>query len=223
MPVTSVFSFYNIVSRAYLLKILWARLNSLPNHRILALTKFKAYVDDKFNVAKILICIFDRAENTVEKGENAGYQHFLLFPQWFWKVLWFKVVKSWDCVGKTTLCIFDRAENTVEKGENAGYQHFLLFPQWFWKVLWFKVVKSWDCVGKTTLSQTTNFRLFQIERVCRWQFQILWKQQKVFETGQKHCGKRRNCSLQAISPFPTVFSKDLCCRHVKTRACLEKG
>ena len=25
--------------------------------------------------------------------------------------------------------------------------------------------------------------------------------------GRKHCGKRRNCSLQAISPFPTVFSK----------------
>ena len=22
----------------------------------------------------------------------------------------------------------------------------------------------------------------------------------------KHCGKRRNCSLRAISPFPTVFS-----------------
>ena len=27
----------------------------------------------------------------------------------------------------------------------------------------------------------------------------------------------------AISPFPAVFSKDLYCRHVKTRACLGKG
>ena len=26
---------------------------------------------------------------------------------------------------------------------------------------------------------------------------------------RKHCGKRRNCSLQAISPFPTVFSEGL--------------
>ena len=41
--------------------------------------------------------------------------------------------------------------------------------------------------------------------------------------GRKHCGKRRNCSLRAISPFPTVFSKDLYCRLVKTRACLGKG
>ena len=29
--------------------------------------------------------------------------------------------------------------------------------------------------------------------------------------------------LQASSPFPTVFSKDLYCRHVKTKACLGKG
>ena len=29
--------------------------------------------------------------------------------------------------------------------------------------------------------------------------------------------------LVTISPFPTVFSKDLECRHLKTRACLGKG
>ena len=45
----------------------------------------------------------------------------------------------------------------------------------------------------------------------------------VIRTGKKHSGKRRNRSLQAISPFPTVFSKDLYCRHVKNRACLGKG
>ena len=43
---------------------------------------------------------------------------------------------------------------------------------------------------------------------------------KVLQTGRKYCGKRRNCSLRAISPFPTVFSKDL---YVKTWACLGKG
>ena len=37
--------------------------------------------------------------------------------------------------------------------------------------------------------------------------------------GRKYCGKMRNCSLRAISPFPT----DLCSRHIKTRACLGKG
>ena len=33
-------------------------------------------------------------------------------------------------------------------------------------------------------------------------------------------GKRRHRSLRAISPFPSVFSEDLYCRDVKTRACL---
>ena len=55
------------------------------------------------------------------------------------------------------------------------------------------------------------------------QFQMGWKWQKVLQTGRKHCGKRRNCLLRAISPFPTVFAKGLYCRHVKTRACLGKG
>ena len=71
--------------------------------------------------------------------------------------------------------------------------------------------------------QTTNFRLVQIERVCRRQFQISQKWQKVIQMDRKHCGKRRNCLLRAISPFPAVFSKDLYCRHVKSRACLGKG
>ena len=42
------------------------------------------------------------------------------------------------------------------------------------------------------------------------------------KTGRKHCGKRRNCSSRAISLFSTVFSKDMYCRQVKTRACLGK-
>ena len=30
-----------------------------------------------------MINVFDSVENYVRKGENAGYQHFLLFPQSF--------------------------------------------------------------------------------------------------------------------------------------------
>ena len=45
----------------------------------------KPFAVDKLNIAKMLISVFDRAGNTVGKGENAGYQHFLLFPQCFLK------------------------------------------------------------------------------------------------------------------------------------------
>ena len=61
----------------------------------------------------------------------------------------------------------------------------------------------------SALSQTTNFRLFQTERICRQQFWTEWKRQKVLQMDRKHCGKRRNCSLRAISPFPAVFFKTL--------------
>ena len=50
-------------------------INFLPN--FFNLTKFKAYADDKLNVANMRISLFDTVQNTVEKGENAGYQHFL--------------------------------------------------------------------------------------------------------------------------------------------------
>ena len=41
---------------------------------------------------------FDRVENIAGKGENAGYQHFLLFPQCFQKASFsgfLKVGISW--------------------------------------------------------------------------------------------------------------------------------
>ena len=64
----------------------------------------------------------------------------------------------------------------------------------------------WSCC-LLTLYQTTNFRLFQTERVCRRQFQIWRKWQKATHTGRKHCWKSRNCSLRAIFPFPSVFNR----------------
>ena len=57
--------------------------NPLPNDNILDMTKLKAFADDKLKVVKMEIFIFDRVENTVGKGENAVYKHFLLFPQCF--------------------------------------------------------------------------------------------------------------------------------------------
>ena len=57
--------------------------NPLPNGKILDVNKLKAFADDKLNVATMIIILLDREENTVGKGENAGYQHFLLFPQCF--------------------------------------------------------------------------------------------------------------------------------------------
>ena len=47
-------------------------INSLQNNKILDQSKWKAFADDKLNIAKIVISIFDLVENIVGKGENAG-------------------------------------------------------------------------------------------------------------------------------------------------------
>ena len=46
-------------------------------------TNFKAFAEDNSNLAKMMIFLLDNVKNIVGKGENAGYQHFLLFPQCF--------------------------------------------------------------------------------------------------------------------------------------------
>ena len=62
-----------------------------------------------------------------------------------------------------------QVENTVGKGDIACYEQFLLFPQCFQKAC-FPGVSM--CGNGLAHYQTTNFRLFQTERVCRRQFQI---------------------------------------------------
>ena len=47
--------------------------NSLPNDKILDMTKLKAFADDNLNIAIMTISLLDRVENTVGKGEYAGY------------------------------------------------------------------------------------------------------------------------------------------------------
>ena len=60
-------------------------LNPSPNDKILNVTKLKAFTDNKINVAKMMISVFDRLENIMGKEESAGYQHFLLYPPCFQK------------------------------------------------------------------------------------------------------------------------------------------
>ena len=62
------------------------------NDNILDLFKLRPFADDKLNVAKMTISLFDRTDNTAEK-KNAGCQYFLLFPTEFSKVFFFSVIK----------------------------------------------------------------------------------------------------------------------------------
>ena len=77
----------------------------------------KAFADDKLNIARMMISLFDSEENTVGKGENAGCQHFLLFPQFFLKPSSLRSLKVgivWQRV-KTYLEIFKIERNILKK------------------------------------------------------------------------------------------------------------
>ena len=78
----------------------------------------------------MMVSVFDREENIVGKGENAGYQHFLLFPQCFpmptlvgrknqglfGKGFQLFTTQSWLLINLYKKPL----ENIVGKGENAG-------------------------------------------------------------------------------------------------------
>ena len=155
---------------------------------MLGLSKVKGFADHNMNVSqesKFVSKGRNYPEN-VGKGENAGYQHSLLFSQCFQKASFPN--KPWFlCVCSTNLL----------------------------KTLWKKekllVTSNFSCSAMfsslLTHYQMTNFTLFQTERVCRRQFQIWRNGQKVIQTGRN--------SLWSISPFPAVFSKVLFPRGVK--------
>ena len=68
-------------------------MNSLPNDKILDLSEFKAFADDKIILTQKFILVLGSVENIVGKAENASYQHFLLFPQCFQKLPFPEVLK----------------------------------------------------------------------------------------------------------------------------------
>ena len=71
----------------------------------------------------------------------------------------------------------------VVKGENAGYQHFLLFPQ---------------CFQNPEISELCG------KALTLYSIDIHFNTSTTVSFG-KHCGKRRNCPLRAISFFSYVF------------------
>ena len=103
-------------------------------------------------------------ENIMGKGENAGDQHFLLFPTIFstlhktnFKISVTFILSSHAfnldrceilsfgkeiSVTDMMISVFDREENIVGKGENAAYQHFLFCQICFQKLSFLRVVKT---------------------------------------------------------------------------------
>ena len=75
--------------------VMWKIFKSFPNDKTKDWPSFKAFADDNLNVTKMAKLVSDRVENNAGKGENAGHQHFRLFPQCFQKFTFSKSLKVW--------------------------------------------------------------------------------------------------------------------------------
>ena len=135
----------------------------------------KAFADDKLNVDKMTISLYDRVESTVGKEENAGYQHFLLFPQCFPKPSSLGSLKSQDCVVENPepndkILAWSKwkgfADDKIYVNENLKFilwkggkpcgkrrkcwlPAFYPFPIMFLNGSFFRVIKSQYCVVKS--------------------------------------------------------------------------
>ena len=103
---------------------------------------------------------------------------------------------------------------------------FLFSPLPDDKILdWSKLKQIADDI--LTLSQITNFRLFQPERVADNNFKFDENGRKFSKRVENTVGKAEIACYEKLRYEQfllfTVFSRDLYCRHVKTRACLGKG
>ena len=56
--------------------------------------------DHNLSVPYMLISVFDRIENIVEKAENVGCEQFHFFPTIFSEDLFSRVIRTRDCLEK---------------------------------------------------------------------------------------------------------------------------
>ena len=109
---------------------------------------------------------------------------------WIWLCLYHSIYKCRPISTKHGHSIFD---DEFDYGSNLTVTSRVICP-WIRK----------NCL---THYQTTNFRLFQTERVGRRQFHIWRKWQKAFQTGRKHSGQRRIARYEQFLLFPQCFLK----------------
>ena len=103
----------------------------LSKDKILDRSKLKAFADDKINLNKNSKFVFGRVENIVGKGENAAYQHFLLFTQSFQKPSHSELLKMgivWYRVNNATCNSFviELNDNTINDKKNGEYCLYII-------------------------------------------------------------------------------------------------
>ena len=162
------------------------------------------------------LILYRRITDFEYHGEEAFWKHciFALFPPHVFSTMIDNFTLSVCCYAFNPLPnnpgfnnTWKKAfENIVGKGANTlvteilsiFQQRFLLFHE---KILPFR--------PSLTLWQATNFRLFQTERVSRWQLEIWQKWQKVLLMGTKRRGDKEKLLVMSNFSFSHCVFKRL--------------
>ena len=148
------------------------------------------------------------------KGENAGFQHFLLFPQCFLKLSLFDLLPT-DLISDysqlkaiadykfnptpITEGYYGKSIKHCGKMRKCWFPTLSPFPWMFSKAFFLRVVKIWDYVVKSLFLRLIKkfFKIFTSDQ----NFQTLKLSQtspclyvSAVQVSRKHCRKRRNCS-----------------------------
>ena len=125
-----------------------------------------------------------------EKGENTGYQHFLHFPQsnFLIKQYFLRVVKTWLHVeeGLSLSQTSPGFDVSAVPTSNFSFSHSVLY--------------------QLTHNQTTNFRLFQTERVD-FNFKFDENGRKLSKQVENTVGKGEIAHYEQFLLFPQCFQK----------------
>ena len=108
--------------------IIWERVNSLPNNKILDLSKSKAFADNKIK-AKLMIFVPIGLKTFWEKEKMLVTSIFSFSRNVFQRFFVTQGHGSPDCVVKSYITLTEKAFGNIV--ENAGNQDFFLFPQCF--------------------------------------------------------------------------------------------
>ena len=99
----------------------------------------KAFAEYEINVTEKLKFLLGRVRNIVGKGENAGYQHFLLFPQCF-QPLEALADNKVDVNQKRKF--LSREQKDCGSGRKCWFPAFRLFLVMFLKAFFRRVINS---------------------------------------------------------------------------------
>ena len=93
-------------------------MNSLQNDKIFDWSKFKGFADDKLNVTKMIISVFDRVENIVGKEEISCTSNFSFSHNAFKRLL-FQTHQKVSLCGNGLRALPDAKDNVTKKWKFA--------------------------------------------------------------------------------------------------------